>query len=103
MILVCYFGMRRVLVRSRRDFKREAEQRAESTIAAEVRDRTAALEKELALFRVFVENTDAIAFEYDLPRERMTYIAPQVAKLLNSASNRVKREFLGKLVHSDDR
>jgi signal transduction histidine kinase len=98
-VLVCYVGMGRLRARTKRD----AALAVAATIEHDVRERTAELEQKVELYRVFVENTDAIAFEYDLPRQRLTYIAPQVTQLLRSSSNRSRREFLGTLIHRDDR
>jgi PAS domain S-box-containing protein len=69
----------------------------------EAREHGAALAQQVARYRSFVENTDAIAFEYDVADAKLTYIAPQVTRLLGSTSNRSRREFLGTLIHPDDR
>ena len=99
MVLVCWLGLRQLRSTARRD----AELAAAATIEHEVGERTDALEQTVALYRLFVEKSDAIAFEYDIVRERLTYIAPQVVKLLQSTSKRSRREFLGTLIHPDDR
>ena len=74
-----------------------------AAIELEVGERTAALEATVARYRIFVENTDAISFEYDSQARRLVYIAPQVARMLGSTSKRSRREFLGNLIHTDDR
>jgi signal transduction histidine kinase len=89
--------------RYRRRVRREGRAEANARIEQQVRERTEPLEQTVALYTIFVENTDAIAFEYDLVQKKLTYIAPQVTKLLNSSSNRSRREFLGTLIHRDDR
>jgi signal transduction histidine kinase len=91
------------LVAQRRRADRDAKRAAQALIEAEVAARIAALEQQVALYTVFVENTDAIAFEYDTQRCHLTYIAPQVTHLLGSSSKRSRREFLGTLIHPDDR
>jgi signal transduction histidine kinase len=96
---VCLAWTRRV----RREVRREARAEANQRIELQVRDRVEPLEQTVALYTIFVENTDAIAFEYDLTQKKLTYIAPQVSKLLNSTSKRSRREFLGTLIHRDDR
>ena len=83
--------------------RRHARAAVESAIELEVRERTAALEATVARYRIFVENTDAIAFEYDSQARRLVYIAPQVTRMLGSTSKRSRREFLGTLIHADDR
>jgi signal transduction histidine kinase len=98
MMLVCYLGVRWMRVAARRD----AAAVAMATVEHEVAERTRALEESVARYRTFVENSDAIAFEFDVLRQRLTYIAPQVVKLLGSTSNRARREFLGTLIHRGD-
>ena len=96
---VCWVGISRL----RDQARKEARTLAASTIEHEVRERTAELEATANRYRIFVENTDAIAFEYDLTAHQFVYLAPQVARLLGSSSKRTRREFLGTLIHPDDR
>jgi PAS domain S-box-containing protein len=83
--------------------RKQAAAKAANAVSSEVAERTAALEEVIEVYRGFVENSDAISFEYDEPRRRITYIAPQVERLLAASTNRVRREFLGTLIHPDDR
>ncbi len=102
-VLGCAWWTRRVKRLAAREARAEARAEATARIEQQVRERVEPLEQTVALYTTFVENTDAIAFEYDLTGKKLTYIAPQVTKLLNSTSNRSRREFLGNLIHPDDR
>nr|MDQ3370141.1 ATP-binding protein [Myxococcota bacterium] len=78
--------------------------RAAEIIERKVRDRTMRLEDEIEQYRAIVENTDAVAFEYDTVKQRMMYIAPQAARLLECEPDRLAdREFLAARIHPDDR
>lgn len=102
-VLVCLAWARRYRRDIQSKIRREIKNETNARIENQVRQRTQPLETTVSLYKIFVENTDAIAFEYDLPNKHLTYIAPQVTTLLSSTSNRSRREFLGTLIHRDDR
>ncbi len=51
-------------------------------VRLKVENRTRQLRDNVERYRVLVENTEAIPFEYDAAQRRLLYIAPQAAKLL---------------------
>lgn len=52
------------------------------TIQRKVENRTHQLKDNAERYRLLVENTEAMPFEYDVPTRRLLYIAPNAAKML---------------------
>jgi signal transduction histidine kinase len=53
-----------------------------ATIQRKVENRTRQLEDNAERYRMLVENTEAIPFEYEVAEHRLSYCAPQAARLL---------------------
>lgn len=97
------------IIRSTREMERSATrearlERINASIESTVAKRTRELQESSERYRALVENTDAITFEYDIVSARMTYIAPQAARLLGCSLQSLEdREFLISSIHPDDR
>ena len=77
--------------------------RLHGIIDRKVRERTMWLEDELEQYRAIVENLDAVAFEYDVRKQRFVYIAPQAAKLLECEPGEITAELVFACIHPGER
>ena len=97
-----------VAVRMRRDDQRAARHKAQvqrltGIVDRKVRERTMKLEDDIEQYRAIVENLDAVAFEYDVKKNRVVYIAPQAATLLECDANELSPAHILTSIHRDDR
>jgi PAS domain S-box-containing protein len=97
------------IVRATREMARSASrearlERVNASIESTVEKRTRELQESSERYRALVENTQAVTFEYDIVSARMTYIAPQAARLLGCSLEQLEnREFLIASIHPEDR
>jgi len=61
-------------------------QQTAATIQRKVEDRTQLLEETAERYRLLVENTEAIPFEYDVVARQFLYVAPKAAQMLECDS-----------------
>ncbi|HEY4178988.1 MAG TPA: ATP-binding protein [Kofleriaceae bacterium] len=79
-------------------------ERINATIEATIGQRTTELKESTSRYRDLVENTAAVAFEYDVAREAIVYIAPQAARLFDCGVEQLANQrFLESMIHPDDR
>jgi signal transduction histidine kinase len=88
-----------------RTAEREAKLETINTeIETVVATRTRELQDAMSRYRNLVETTDAIPFEYELATRRVTYIAPQAARLLDcDHEDLLASGFFTNISHPDDR
>ncbi|HET9627717.1 MAG TPA: ATP-binding protein [Kofleriaceae bacterium] len=75
-----------------------------TVIRQKVEDRTRQLRETVERYRLLVESTEAIPFEYEASERRLAYIAPQAAKLLDcELADLQARDFMSAIGHTADR
>lgn len=74
-----------------------------SRIEREVTDKTAALQGSMERFRVLVESTQVVPWEIECESFSLSYIAPQVERMLGYRSEYLVEQNPCHLVHPDDR
>jgi PAS domain S-box-containing protein len=92
----------------RRDDQRAARhaaqvQRLSGIVDRKVRERTMKLEDDIEQYRAIVENLDAVAFEFDVKKSKVVYIAPQAARLLECEMDELTPAHILTSIHRDDR
>jgi signal transduction histidine kinase len=78
-------------------------QRLSGIVDRKVRERTMKLEDEIEQYRAIVENLDAVAFEYDVKKSKVVYIAPQAARLLECELDELTPAHILTSIHREDR
>ncbi|MDQ3338798.1 MAG: ATP-binding protein [Myxococcota bacterium] len=78
-------------------------QRLSGIVDRKVRERTMKLEDDIEQYRAIVENLDAVAFEYDVKKSKVVYIAPQAARLLECELDELTPAHILASIHRDDR
>ncbi len=74
------------------------------TIQRKVERRTRQLAENAERYRMLLENTEAIPFEYDVVTRRLLYIAPKAARLFGCEPDELLRDgFLDTITHPVDR
>jgi C4-dicarboxylate-specific signal transduction histidine kinase len=68
-----------------------------------VRERTMKLEDDIEQYRAIVEDLDGVAFEFDVKRSKVLYIAPQAARLLECDLHELTPAHILSSIHRDDR
>jgi|GEM_PF-1447732 len=97
------------IIRATREMERSAMrearlERINANVESTVAKRTRELQESSERYRALVENTESVTFEYDILTARMTYIAPQAARLLGCSLEALEdRAFLISSIHADDR
>ena len=91
-----------------RDMRAMAEREASlqdinAKIEREVQEKTAELQSSLDRFRVLVESTQAVPWEVACPAFTVSYIAPQVSRILGYDSESLIGRSGWELIHRDDR
>ena len=103
--IVLALGCIRGMAELARAAEREAQLETINTeIETVVATRTRELQDAMLRYRSLVETTDAMPFEYEPATRRMTYIAPQAARLLDCSLDELTASgFFSTLSHPDDR
>lgn len=96
------------VLRIRRDDQRAARHKAQvqrltGIVDRKVRERTMKLEDDIEQYRAIVENLDAVAFEYDVKKGKLVYVAPQAAQLLDCEPHDLEPSRILAAIHRDDR
>ncbi|MBA3397856.1 MAG: hypothetical protein H0T89_34850 [Deltaproteobacteria bacterium] len=101
---VLVVACRRGAADQRNDARRVAQlARVTAIVERKVREHTLELQEEIEQFREIVESTEAVAFEYDIVKNQLMYVAPQAARLLDCEPADLRMGFLLRRVHLDDR
>ncbi len=65
--------------------------------------RSRAFKAQSERYKALVENTEAVPFEYDLVRGKMTYVAPQAERMFGASLENIKQPgFFASVTHPDD-
>ena len=78
-------------------------QRLSGIVDRKVRERTLKLEDDIEQYRAIVENLDAVAFEFDVKKSKVIYIAPQAARLLECELDELTPAHILTSIHREDR
>jgi PAS domain S-box-containing protein len=93
-------------IREMRDaaIREAALEQTAASIQQQVEHQTRQLKQNAERYRLLVENTEAIPFEYDVNTRRVLYMAPKAAQLLECAPDDLLAEgIVEKIAHPDDR
>ena len=106
--VVVIAGLAWVVAAMHRDDRRATRQAAQlkrltGIVDRKVSERTMKLQDDMEQHRALLESIDAVAFEYDVKDNKIVYVAPQAATLLECDANDLTPAHILSSIHRDDR